>query len=244
MELGLVELWGHENPEEAEHLFQLALDASPLKPPSNWLAFVYWGLGWASIMSGQPREAVKAGEKELAAADSREYDYEAILFGAYDLLGEAYAHIPGEEDLAIQHYLQALGLEENTEARRRLGDLYRDKDAFEQALKMYEQVLRLSPGYPGLGDVYNSMGVCLSKMKRHEEALACFEKAREEQASISFKPAELYSNIGITHWHLNQFDEAAEAFKTALGLMHPKDKGYRRIERYLRKVKAGMGLKD
>jgi tetratricopeptide (TPR) repeat protein len=244
MGLGLLELWGNENPEEAKHLLQIALETSPLSPPSNWLAFVHWGLGWAFIMSGRPREAVKAGEKELAVADAREYDYESILSGAYHLLGAAYADIPGEEDVAIQHYLQALDRKEDSEVRRRVGDLYRDKDAFEQAFKMYEQVLRLSPDYPNLGDVYNSMGVCLGKMERHQEALAYFEKAREEQSSISFKPAELYSNIGVTHWRLNQFGEAAEAFKTALRLMRPKDKEYRKVERYLRYVQAGVSLGD
>jgi tetratricopeptide (TPR) repeat protein len=195
-------------------------------------------------MTGRPREAVKAGEKELSTADVREYDYESILFGAHDLLGAAYAKIPGEEDLAIQHYLQALDRKEDSEARRRLGDLYRDMDAFEQAVKMYEQVLRLSPDYPKLGDVYNSMGVCLDKMERHREALTYFGKAREEQASITFKPAELYNNIGVTHWRLNQFGEAAEAFKTALGLMRPKDKEYRKVERYLRYVQAELSLGD
>jgi tetratricopeptide (TPR) repeat protein len=243
-ELGLVELWSHENDEKAIPWLQLALKASPLRPPSNWLAFVYCRLGWAFLMSGHARKAAKVGQKALRAADSRQHDYDAALSGVHSLLGAAYSDIPGQEDLAIHHYLEALDLEEDQGTYHRLGDLYLKKNELGQALRMYEESLRLGPGSSGFGNLYNAMGVCLAKMKRYDEALTYFEKAREEQATVSFKPYELYSNIGISYWHLDRYDEAAEAFKAALSLMHPKDKGYQKMEWYLRQVQSRTGLVD
>jgi tetratricopeptide (TPR) repeat protein len=242
MEVGLVELWNHENVEKAIHWLQLALKTSPLRPPANWLVFVYCRLGWAFLMSGHAREAAKIGKKALQAADSRQHDYEAALFSSHSVLGAAYSDIPGKEELAIHHYFQALDLEEDQETYHRIGDLYLKKNELGQALKMFEESLRLGPGYFGFGNIYNAIGVCLAKMKRHEEALTFFEKAREEQATISFKPYELYSNMGISYWHLDRYDEAAEAFKAALGLMHPQDEGYRQVEWYLRQVQSRRPL--
>lgn len=242
MELGLVELWDHENPEKAIHWLQLALRTSPLRLPSNWFCYGCWALGSAFLMSGRAKEAVEVGKKALRAADSRQHDYEAALFSAHSVLGAAYSDISGKEDLAIQHYLQALDLQEDSETYRYLGDLYLKKDEFSRALKMFEESLRLGLRFSSFGDIYNAIGVCLAKMKRYEEALTFFEKAREEQATISFKPYEIYKNMGVCHWHLGRYDQAAEVFKIALSLMHPGDNEYWRIEWYLREVQARTPL--
>lgn len=243
LKLGLIELWDHNQPTNAIQLLETALDMSPEHPPSNWLSFVYQAIAWAWQMAEDAKEAIKAGKNALQAVEPREHDYEHALFQAHYTLGAAYEQME-REDQAIEHYRAALVVKDHPYTYECLGNLYLKKQDPQQALRMYESVLESDPNYSHKGDIYNNMALALHEMKRYREALACLEKAREEQASISFKPAELYSNIGITRWRLDQFDEAEEAFKTALGLMRPKDKGYRRIERYLRQVQAGVGLKE
>jgi tetratricopeptide (TPR) repeat protein len=164
------------------------------------------------------------------------------LSAAHGALGAAYYRIPGQEKRAIHHYRQALAAEEDAGAYRFLGELYFGQGRFSQALTMFEQVLRVDVTYPGIADVYNAIGVCLAKLERYEDALPYLERAREEQANLTIKPSEIYNNLGVCYWHLGRHDEAAAAFKTALSLMHPKDKGYRQIEAYLRAVQAGACL--
>jgi Tfp pilus assembly protein PilF len=108
---------------------------------------------------------------------------------------------------------------------------------------MYKEALRLGPGYY-VGDIHNAVGVCLTEMDQYEEALRAFERARAEQATLSFKPYKLYRNMGLCYWHLDRYEEAAEAFKTALGLMHRLDEGYRQVEWYLRQVQARQCTAD
>jgi tetratricopeptide (TPR) repeat protein len=238
MELGLIELWDRENPKGAIPLLQLALKTSPLRPPSNWLAFGYWCLSWAFVMTCKTKAAVKAGKKALRAVDFKQSDYEAALFNAHYVLGVAYSDIVNKQGLAIHHYLQALDLKQDPEAYRYLAGLYLQKGELGQALETYEAILRIAPHYSRLGDIHDGMGVCLAQMKRFEEALTHFERAREEQATISFKPSEIFNNMGVTYWHLGRYGEAVEAFKTALHLMHPEDKDYDRIEGYLREAQS------
>lgn len=238
MELGLIELWDRDNPEKAIPLFQLALETSPLTS-SNWLSHCYWSLSCAFLMTDNARDAIEAGKKALKAADSTHPDYPAAMFNAHYVLGAAYSDIPSKEDLAIRHYSQAVAFKKDPEAYQNLGELYHQKGEFNQALKMFKEILRIDPDYSRLGDVYNAIGICLARMERHEEALTSFERTREEQATISFKPFEIYNNMGVSYWRLGKYDEATDAFKTALSLMHPKDGEYRRIEWYLREVQSG-----
>jgi tetratricopeptide (TPR) repeat protein len=244
LELGLVELWDHENPEKAISLLQLGLEISPLRPPSTWLSHSYWILSHALVQIGRLKEAIAMGQKSLAAADPDDASYTISLFTAHSVLGWAYYHIRGKEDQAIYHYTQALALEEDSSIYRDLGELYFYKDEFEQALEMFKTVLSIDPDYPRPGDIYDDMGVCLARLQRYEEALACLEMAQKEQATLSIGPYQIYKNMGWSYWHLGRYDEAAVAFKTALNLMYPKDKEYRQIEGYLRQVQFRRVLVD
>ena len=231
-----IELWDRENPEKAIYWTQRALDTTALQPPSNWLSQAYWLLACAFGMAGDAGRAVDSAQKSLQVVNPQEYDYQGVLRNAHYALARAYSDVEGKQDSAIHHYHQAAALDDDPWTYHLLGELYLEKDEHDLALAMLKAAVWLDPEYSRLGDVYNAIGVCFGKMKEHELALAYFEKAREEQSTISFKPCELYSNIGIIYWRLNQFDEAAQAFKTALGLMHPKDEGYQRMERHLRAV--------
>jgi tetratricopeptide (TPR) repeat protein len=237
LELGLIE-FDHENPEKAVPLLQLGLEISPLRPPSTWLSHGYWLLSHALVQIGKLKEAIAMGQKSLAAADPDDSSYTTALFTAHSVLGWAYYHIRGEEDQAIYHYRQALALEEDSAIYRYLGELYFHKDELEQALEMFKVVLSIDPDYQHPGDIYNAMGVCLARLQRYEEALAYLEMAQKEQATVSIGPYQIYKNMGWSYWHLDRYDEAVVAFKTALNLMHPKDREYRQIEQYLRQVQS------
>lgn len=238
VQLGMIEAWHHYRPEKALPLFQLALDTTPLEAPSNWLSHLYWHISHALVQAGRPEEAIPTAEKALEVMDFDDVDYSNELLLAHTVLGWAHYSIPGQEDQAIEHYLQALELEEESATYLYLGRLYFAKEQFGQALEMFKAAMDAEPDYEHPGDIHNAIGACLGVLEQHQEALTYLQKAREEQATVTFKPYQIYKNLGWSYWHLGRYDEATEAFKTALGLMHPKDREYRKIEHYLRSVQA------
>ncbi|MEJ2211942.1 MAG: tetratricopeptide repeat protein, partial [Anaerolineae bacterium] len=178
------------------------------------------------------------GARALEVMDPDHVDYPHELLAAHRLLGWAYYNIPGREDQAIEHYRQALDLEEDAPTYLYLGRLYFAKEEFGQALAMFQSAVFAEPCYEHVGDVYYAIGTCLAVLEQYEDALIYLQKAREEQATITFRPFYIYKSLGWSYWHLDRYDEAALAFKTALGLMHPNDRQYREIEHYLREVQA------
>jgi tetratricopeptide (TPR) repeat protein len=237
-ELGAIEAWHHYRPREALPLFQLALDTSPLEPPSNWLANIYWNMSHILVQMGKPEDAITMGNKSLEVIDPNDIDHSEALLAAHKVLGWAHYHIPGHEDRALEHYHQALELETEASTYLYLGHLYFAKDQFRRALEMFQSALDIDPLYEHPGDIYYALGTCLAVLKQHRDALVYLQKAREEQSTVTFKPYRIYKTLGWSYWYMSRYEEATEAFKTALGLMHPKDREYRKIEEYLRKVQA------
>lgn len=242
LELGRIELEDRGNVGWATGLFQLALQNSPLRAPSNWLSLVHCCLSRAYSRAGQTRRALREARKCQRCLHAGEDDHAERLFDAHEQLGAAYAARRRQEEPAIEHYRQALTVRTDPEIYRRLGGIYSRQGRFDEAIEMFKAMLDHEPAYAHPGDVYHAMGICLSEMGRYDEALACFRQAREEQATITFRPHEIYSSEGINYWRMGRLEDAARAFKTALGLMHPRDRERRRIEPWLRAVQGQMAL--
>lgn len=240
--LGRIELEDRGNVAWAAGLFQLALQNSPLRAPSNWLSHVHWCLSQAYSRAGQTRRALREARECQRCLHAGEDGHTERLFDAHQRLAAAYAACRRQEEQAIEHYRQALAVRTDPEIYRQLGELHARQGRFDQALEMFEAMLDHEPTYAHPGDVYHAMGVSLSEMGRYDEALARFRQAREEQATITFRPHEIYSSEGINYWRMGRLEDAARAFKTALGLMHPRDRERRRIEPWLRAVQGQMAL--
>ncbi|MDT8340739.1 MAG: tetratricopeptide repeat protein [Longimicrobiales bacterium] len=83
-----------------------------------------------------------------------------------------------------------------------------DREEYEEALKVFDDVLRSREGFP---DVHNRRGLCLALLGRLDEALAAFERAVELAPTY----AEAHLNRGIILKDLGRADAAQEAFDRA-----------------------------
>jgi len=81
--------------------------------------------------------------------------------------------------------------------------------AYDQALKLFKEVIKLAPDH---AEAHYSIGVACGKLGRYEEALAAYEKA------ISIEPdfAMAYNNLSVVYGMLNRWDEAVEACRNAV----------------------------
>jgi tetratricopeptide (TPR) repeat protein len=90
---------------------------------------------------------------------------------------------------------------------RRLSDAGQD----EEALRRYQESLRLDPG---LGAAWHGVGYSLLRLGRASEAVTALGKAIEAMPGS----AETYTNLGAAYWQAGERERAIEAFRRAVAL--------------------------
>jgi len=122
-------------------------------------------------------------------------------------------------DEAIVLYKQLLEGEEEREAsghlRRRLGQAYHRRGAFAAALETYRQLLVHSPPSEGLDSVYFSQAILLVQLGRQEEAIAQFQRLRDDFASSPLAP-EATVRAGHLLFALERYGQAYALYQPLL----------------------------
>src|SRR5687767_1404314 len=84
------------------------------------------------------------------------------------------------------------------------------KDDCEKALPYFEKAIESDSNY---AEAWAQTGFCREKLGRHGEAIEASRKA------VSLRPtAESYFNLGLAHYYLKQYREAAESYRNAIRL--------------------------
>jgi tetratricopeptide (TPR) repeat protein len=163
---------------------------------------------------------------------------------AYDLLTQALAQEPNDENLLYSRALAAERLDrldvlesdlrgvieanpENGHALNALGYTLADRtDRYQEALGYIERAIALLPDDPA---VIDSMGWVQFRLGNHEEALKYLRRAYEINAD-----AEIAAHLTEVLWVTNQQEEARKIWQTAV----EKDPD----SEHLRKIKERLGL--
>ncbi len=83
-----------------------------------------------------------------------------------------------------------------------------------EALKYFEQALRLSPKDEDVASIYSYMGVCLRDLGRYSQALEVLEKAKENDSART----DIYNLMGFCYFKLKEHEMAIECFNKVLSL--------------------------
>ena len=84
------------------------------------------------------------------------------------------------------------------------------KDDCEKALPYFEKAIESDSNY---AEAWAQTGFCREKLGRHGEAIEASRKA------VSLRPsAESYFNLGLAHYYLKQYREAAENYRNSIRL--------------------------
>lgn len=118
----------------------------------------------------------------------------------------------------------------NTSVRVELGNLHRDAERWDEAIRWYREALALDPNRP---DVATDLGVCLLNTGNPEEALAQFSKVLQ---AVSNDKAALY-NKGIALWQLGRRAEAASVWEDLLR-RHPDDPQLQGLKSRIEQIRA------
>jgi len=89
------------------------------------------------------------------------------------------------------------------------GNLLINKSKYDDAIKLYDQVLKIDPGSV---EALNGKGLAFNKLGRYEDAISWFDNAlRIEPTS-----AQVLNNKGISLANLDRFEEAITLFDKAI----------------------------
>jgi serine/threonine protein kinase/Tfp pilus assembly protein PilF len=166
------------------------------------LASAHICLGTVYNGTGRYQDAVPQFESAIATERTND--------DAYRGLASAYEHL-GKLPDAEKTYRRAIELRPRYWAGYSwLGAFYYYHARYEDAASMFSQVVALAPdstrGYYDLGATYNSEG-------RYADGI------RELQRSISIRPtAAAFSNLGNAYFYLRNYDDAANAYESAVKL--------------------------
>lgn len=105
---------------------------------------------------------------------------------------------------------QVLGrVKDQPDALRFLGVIAALQKDWVEALRLIDCVIKITPDN---GVAHSNRGNILNELRRHEEALACYERA----IGLEPKYAEVYSNKGNVLQTLGNYDEALASYEAAI----------------------------
>lgn len=115
---------------------------------------------------------------------------------------------------------------DNYVAYKALGDALAGKRKMDEAIRQYEQALRLRPDDSGL---HNNLGLALLQQGQTNEAI------RQYQHALRLQPdnAHAHNNLGIALASLGQTNEAQQQFETAIRLQEDFAEARRNLGRIL-----------
>lgn len=166
-------------------------------------AALYFGAGTQSLIDRQYTEALK----NLLEANKLDPENSEIL----NNLGMAY-YFKGERDLAVIHLKKSLEVnEKNSDARINLASIYFKDNNFDEAEKIYKQVLK-DLTYDKQARTYYNLGMLEIQGKRNVVgAENYFKKSIKEDDN--YCPS--YYQLGLIQYQRRQFNSALRNFKEA-----------------------------
>lgn len=101
------------------------------------------------------------------------------------------------------------------DARFGEGDALSELGQFEDALVVFDNLIKQFPAHPLACEAVGRKGDCLFTLTRYEEAIASYRKALDCARDTSIRHQALFK-AGQCHEKLNQFDDAIQFYTRAL----------------------------
>jgi tetratricopeptide (TPR) repeat protein len=126
------------------------------------------------------------------------------------------AETRGDIFMARKMYLEAIeafgeGSPRDPVLRNKTGIAYHQLQRLDQALKAYQQAVKLKPDYH---EAINNIGTIYYTKKSYRRAIGQYRRA----IKLAPDQASIHSNLGMAYFARNQMEPAVEEFRTALKL--------------------------
>jgi tetratricopeptide (TPR) repeat protein len=170
--------------------------------PEDALAYNNRGLAYYEL--NQVERAIK--DYDRAIEIDPEYAH------AYNNRGLAYSEL-NQVERAVKDYDRAIEIDpEYALAYNNRGLAYYELNQVERAVKDYDRAIEIDPEY---AHAYNNRGNAYSELNQVERAIKDYDRALELRENLPDKGARVYYFLGEALKRIENFEEAAHAFKTA-----------------------------
>ncbi len=242
--LGFVNLFEKREPETALQHFDAAIRVYPSEHSPDWLVQLHILRSRASRELGDYEAALEAASAALNAVDSSAGDYRRTLTEAHLAVGEVLALIPGREAEAIDHLLQFLqnskrpmGVDVTwSRVYETLGNLSFKLDRYEQAIEAYQSSLEYNLYHPWEVNIHYQVARCFYRMRAYERVITSIEKMEEaaERENQVLSDYRVFHVLANAYFALEQYQQAADAYRKTLELAPPGAGNLEKIKTYLR----------
>ena len=99
---------------------------------------------------------------------------------------------------------------ENSVLYNNLGNIYFNRENFEEAKKSYQKAIDLNPN---VAVYYENLGLANDRLKNPAAAVESYEKA-----AALFPSWDIYNTLGVAYFKLNQYDAAISNYLHAIEL--------------------------
>jgi tetratricopeptide (TPR) repeat protein len=188
---------------------------------TDWKVFVGTILiGFSYPFFGQAQSAESLAEDYYKRGE--------VLFDLDDASEETY-------DVAIQYYQKAIDLLEEArlqtitlaQCHQRIGSIYLDRDALDQAMDEYHQSLSIKAAIPNLNDslLYSDcvfLGNIHYYLDRYDSASYYYDKAEKIAVDADEQIADIeriYNSLGVFNFTLGNYQKAITYHDKALSVM-------------------------
>jgi tetratricopeptide (TPR) repeat protein len=229
--LAFVSFYESRDLNKALALISKAIDTYPPAEDRRWLVQVH--ILRSRVLRDMHRyeQALKAAETALSVAANSGSETKLGLAEALLTTGELLADIEGRERDVItnlQHFLQIskkpLGVDVTwSRVHEMLGDAYFKTGQYGAAASGYQAVLQFNPYHPWEVSLYFRIARSYYQQGDYERAVQSINRmldaAKAEGQTVS--DYRVYDVLGNAQFALGKYDEALEAYRTALHVAPP-----------------------
>ncbi|MCB9435472.1 MAG: tetratricopeptide repeat protein [Anaerolineales bacterium] len=242
--LGFIHLFEKRDPQTAMTYFDKATHLYPSGNNAGWIVQLHILRSRALKELDNYEAALAAASQALNSIDPTAADYRRTLTEAHLAVGEVLALIPDREAEAIEHlvhFLQnskrPLGVDVTwSRVYETLGDLSLKLERYEQAIESYQFSLQFNPYHPWEVNIHYQIARCYYRMRAYERVINAIDRMKEaaERESQVISDYRVYNVLANAYFGLEQYQQAAIAYRKALELAPPGASNLQKIKTYLR----------
>lgn len=242
--LGFIHLFEKRDPQTAMTYFDKAAHLYPSGSNAGWIVQLHILRSRALKELDNYEAALAAASQALNSIDPTAADYRRTLTEAHLAVGEVLALIPDREAEAIEHlvhFLQnskrPLGVDVTwSRVYETLGDLSLKLERYEQAIESYQFSLQFNPYHPWEVNIHFQIARCYYRMRAYERVISAIDRMKEaaERENQIISDYRVYNVLANAYFGLEQYQQAAIAYRKALELAPPGATNLQKIKTYLR----------
>jgi tetratricopeptide (TPR) repeat protein len=240
--LGYMELFEKRDASAAIEHFHAAQQVASGDEPPEWLVQLNIRMSHAHLERQEYDDALSAARSALRTIQNNgTAAHRVALPEAHLAIADVMAVMPGYESEAIEHYLCFLQFSKRppgidvtwSKVHETIGHLSFRLERYQQAITAFEKALEINPYHPWDMNLRYQIARCFYRNRLYERTVETITAMEAQDDEEPVRDWHVYNLLGNAYFALEDFQAAAQAYRTALDLAggagHEKTRIYLRF---------------